>query len=114
MSLTTVNAGDTFYPSVLNQLIDVLKREAGQQETGHYLIAGNSYTATGLYLSCYSITRSRNATPVSASVDTADQSMVNLGSPSVGHITQGGAQVYAAASAANGNDYGGGNITFQF
>lgn len=115
MALTLANIGDTFLVSMLNQVINVLQMPSGGQELGKYKIEGNSTTTTATQ-SCPILTRSRNATPISLSIDTADQAVSSLNAPSTDHLTQGGARILATVNAASGqpDEHCAGNWTMQY
>jgi hypothetical protein len=100
MPLNVPGVGDTFTAETLNQAIRILQQPPGGQELGHYKIQANSYSGTGVVVSCNLITLSRNSTPVSLSVDTSDGALQNMTGPNVNHLTQGGAQVYGNTSGA--------------
>ena len=113
MSLTVANAGDTIYSSTINQLINVLQAPAGAQEKGKYKLEMNAYS-TSAFISCPITTLSSNSTPVSASIDTADNSPFDVGTPNTGHLTQGGMQIYAQVTTVNTIADAGGNWTMQY
>ena len=113
MALTLVNAGDTFFAGTLNALINILQEPAGAQEKGKYVIEGNIYS-TSAFMSCPTTTLSRNSTPVSLSIDTADVSPTNVNSPSTGHLTQGGGQIYASCTTVTTIGQVAGNTTWQY
>lgn len=113
MALTLVNSGDTVYGQVINQVINVLEQPSGGQELGHYKIQGSAYNASA-FISCNLITLSRNATPVSLTVDTSDQAPSNMASPSTGHLTQGGAQIFGQATGINVACAAAGKTTMQY
>lgn len=97
MTLVLVNPGDTFSAQVINQAINVLEQPTGGQEIGRYRIEGSAYNASAI-VSCPVQTLSRNASPVSLSIDTSDVAPSNLNTPSTGHLTQGGGQIFASAT----------------
>lgn len=114
MSLTAPRSGDTVFPATVNTIVNILQQPSGGQDTGHYWISGNNYSST-LTQSAYIVSRSRNVTPVSLSIDTTDGAPSDLGSPATGQLTQGGAQIYAVANAiAATNVSVGGVYTWQY
>lgn len=114
MSLNTVTTGNTVLAADINQLVNVLQRASGQTEVGKYKVAGNGYT-TNAAISCYVPSLSRGATPVSVTIDTANDAPTgNLGSPSTFNLTSSGFLVAATVSAASINAYCSGNYTIQY
>lgn len=93
--------------------MNVLQRPAGGQEAGKYICIGSGY-ATNAVVSCCIVSISRGATPVSVSVDTVDTAPTGVGSPSTGHLTSSGFQVFAAATGAGTNIGCAGNYTIQY
>jgi|SRR5579859_395053 len=113
MPQTLMHPGNTFYASVLNGILYILQQPTGGQETGKYEIESNVYISTA-FVSCPINTWSRNSTPVSASVDTADDAYVGLSSVTTGHLTMGGMQIFAAATTTGADLHCGGNWTIQY
>lgn len=114
MALNLVTTGNVVLAADINQLVQVLQRSAGQTETGKYVLAWAGYTngATG---SLYQDSLSRVSTPVSVTIDTADVSPGgSANSPSTGHLTAGGFQVFSSTTAASVNAFEGGNYTIQY
>ena len=106
--------GQVSSPNDINQVVDILQRKTGQQETGKYFVAGLS-TATSQTISNYIPTLSRQATPASVAFDTADQApSASLNAPNTGHLSAGGFQMFAISNAANGNNLWGGNFTVTY
>jgi hypothetical protein len=99
MALSTVTIGETLSNTLINQLVNVLEQPSGGQELGHYKIQGSSYSSSA-YISANLVTLSRNATPVSLGVTTVDQVPSNIASPSTGHLTAGGGQIYGQATTS--------------
>jgi hypothetical protein len=114
MALYTVSTGNTILAADINQLVSVLQRPAGQTESGHYVTAGNSYADQGV-VSAYIASQSRNATPVSVSVDTSDVGAFGTSSgPTTNRLTSGGFQVYVKSSGTQTNCGAGGLYTIQY
>ena len=114
MPLNLVTTGNTILASDVNQLVQVLQRQSGQNETGHYWLGGWGNAAND-GISCYIASLSRNATPTGAVIDTTDQApSANLNNPITAHITQGGFQVYATTKAASTSESCGGVYTLSF
>lgn len=113
MSLYTVTSGNTIQAQDVNQIIDVLQQPSSGQEKGHYFVAGTT-TANNLLFSGYVASLSRNATPVSVTLDTSDHSPQNCNAPSYNYLTQGGFQVYTRSTASSGDVNVGGNYTIQY
>jgi len=107
MALPAV-AGSDIYASDLYQLC----QPSGGQEIGHYYLASTA-TAASQLVSGYISSESRNATPVSISIDQSDHSASNCAAPSTGTLTQGGAQVYTRSSAS-GDVNVAGKYTIQY
>lgn len=112
MALNTVTTGNTILAADINQLVNVLQKPSGSTEAGKYFIAGFGTTA-GQNSSYYYSSLSRNATPVSVTIDQADQGAVNCVAPATGHLTASGVQIYTASSGS-GNIAVGGNVTIQY
>lgn len=112
--LSPVTSGNTIYASDVNQLVSILQKASGSQETGKWFLAGNAY-ATDAAFSLYMPLLSRYATPVSVSVDTSDQTPVNMSSTiHTNHLSSGGFQIWATSTGVTANAYGGGNWTVNF
>lgn len=114
MPLTPYSAGDTFNSNTINQFVNILLEPSGGQETGHYEIEGPPYTASGSFLSGPVVTLSRVSVPVSASVDSSDDSGAKLNAPTTGHLTAGAMQIYAQANATGTTGHVGGLFTVQY
>lgn len=114
MALTIVTNGNTAQANDLNQVINILQQPSGGQEKGRYWLAGWANAANNI-ISFYVCSQSRNSTPVSASIDTADQApTAGLGTPTAVHLTNGGFQVSDQATGATAGSFCGGNYTIQF
>jgi hypothetical protein len=112
--LTPVNAGDTINAQLFNAVLYILQRPAGQQETGRYWINGNAYNSS-VFMSCNILTKSRGSTPVSLSIDQSDTTLFGLQAPSTGHLTSGGAQIYARVTGAGSGLFAAGGVyTMQY
>jgi hypothetical protein len=114
MPLTPYSAGDTFNSNTINQFVNILLEPSGGQETGHYEIEGPVYTASGSFLSGPIVTLSRVSVPVSASVDSSDDSGAKLNAPTTGHLTAGAMQIYAATNSTGTTGHVGGVYTCQY
>lgn len=109
MALPAV-AGNSIYASDLYQLC----QPSGGQEKGKYWLEGNSY-ASGADITYYLSSQSRNATPVSVSIDTADRvPTTNLNAPAAANLTASGFHISASTTATSLNEFCGGNYTIQF
>lgn len=114
MALYTVGLNQTAQPTDLNQVVNVLQKPAGATEVGKYYWTFFA-TANGQVSGTYCATQSRNATPISVSIDHADGfpgSGVNA--PVTSNLTAFGFEVFATATAAANNDGIGGNFTVQY
>ena len=108
MALPAV-AGATILASDLYALC----RPSGGAETGKYWQQGNAYTAAQTV--CWVPSLSRNATPVSVSIDTADQAPSGgSGTPATFNLTSGGFHTSAQTTGATTNAYAGGNYTINY
>ncbi|HET8911204.1 MAG TPA: hypothetical protein VFN23_07065 [Ktedonobacteraceae bacterium] len=111
MALPAVS-GNTIFASDLYQLC----RPSGSQETGHYWLGGPVYT-NGALISLYMPSQSRAATPVSASIDTADSAPAGgmNSAPTTFNLTVGGFQISTTSTTGpNTNAHCGGNYTIQY
>jgi hypothetical protein len=115
MALYTVSTGNTIQAQDVNQVVNVLQRASGQQEIGKYFLAGPTY-ANGALVSQYMSSISRNTTPVSVSIDTADQAPAGGMSttPNTGNLTANGFQVWTLTTTTNLNSRAAGNMTIQY
>lgn len=109
MTLPAVN-GSTIYASDLYQLC----QPSGNQEHGKYFLSGWS-NANGDLIQAYIPSESRASTPVSVTIDTADQAATNVNAPGTGHLTSSGFQVYTTSTSAQTNNLQvGGNYTINY
>ena len=113
-SLYTVSNGADIFTTDSNQIIKVLQQISGGQEKGGYVLGGNGYTSStniGMYVGSLS----RNATPVSVSIDTTDQAPPgSMGAPFTANLAMGGFQVGANYTAANTSNTCAGKYTIQY
>jgi hypothetical protein len=116
MALTTVVVGGQINAADINQLVNVLQRSSGQSETGKYFLAGPIY-ATGAVVSVYICSLSRGATPVSVTIDEADQAHTGglNATPSTGQLGANGFQIFSLSTTGpNVNARAGGNYTINY
>ncbi|HEX3640099.1 MAG TPA: hypothetical protein VHV10_02290 [Ktedonobacteraceae bacterium] len=114
MSLTRVSIGGTIQASHINQFCDVLQKASGQTETGKYYLQGGGYQS-GWAVSMYMPTLSRGSTPVSVSIDTADQApAASANSPSALFLTASGFQITFTVSALSNTARAAGNWTVTY
>lgn len=115
MALYTVATGNTINALDVNQIVNVLQKPSGATEAGKYFLGASIYT-NGALASMYVLTLSRNATPVSVSIDTLDQAPVGgMGAMATANLTQGGFQLYSLSGTTQGvNARAGGNWTVQY
>ena len=99
--------------TILAQDLYPLCQPSGQQEKGKYLIGTNAY-ASGATCTCYINSESRNATPVSVSIDEADGITGSANTPTTANLTANGFQVKTTSNAASLNVSVGGNYTIQY
>jgi len=113
MSLYQVVTGAFINAADINQVVKILQQPSGGQETGKYFLIDSSYAvgaSTGDYISSIS----RGATPVSITIDTADQAPSNCNTPSTSHLTSNGCSVSTTSTAINTTMQAGGNYTLSF
>lgn len=109
MSLPAV-AGNTLLAADLYQLC----QPSGGQEKGKYFLEGNFYVS-GAYCTCFIPSLSRGSTPISLSIDTADNAPTShLNAPSNDHLTASGFHIYSTSTAISANEYCGGNYTISY
>lgn len=114
MALNTVTTGNTILAADINQLVNVLQRASGQTQTGKYWLAGSGY-ATNANFANYLPSLSRITTPVSVTIDEADQAHSNCNAAVTGALTANG--FYVDTSAAGGAQLAlnvAGNYTIQY
>lgn len=111
--LSPVTSGNTIYASDVNQLVSILQKASGSQEVGKWFLGGNAYT-TNAALSLYMPLLSRYATPVSVSIDTADQTPSGMSTMNTQRLSASGFQIWSYSTGATANAYGGGNWTVNF
>lgn len=84
--------------SDLNQLVIILSRPNGTQESGKYWLIGGSYT-NGAYLGSYTGSISRGSVPASGvAIGTTDQSPSNCNAPTADNLTANGFRVYTTST----------------
>ena len=109
MALPAV-AGNTIFASDLYQLC----QPSGGQEKGKYWLAGSSHASSDEF-SEYMVSLSRNATPVSVSIDTADGGPTNVGSPTTTNLTANGFRVHCFSNTSSiVGIIAGGNYTINY
>ena len=113
MSLHTVTVGGTIQAGDVNQFTNVLQEPSGGTQAGKYWLAGASYVKNAL-ISQYIESLSRGATPVSVSIDTADNAPSHMGSPSTDNLTGNGFQVFAFSTGVFTSCNAAGNFTINF
>jgi hypothetical protein len=113
MSLNTVANGNTIFAADINQLVNVLQQPSGGQEKGYYYLNGWG-TASGDVFGYGVPLESRNATPVSVSVDTSVQAATNVVAPATNALTSSGFHVFTNTTGVNANGYVGGIYTVQY
>lgn len=106
-------------PAVSGQTIQAtdlynLCQPSGGQEKGKWRLNFNA-SAANYFGGVYIPSESRVSVPVSVSVDTADDSPVNIGSgPTTQGLTSSGFQVVCQSSGGFGNCHCGGNYTISY
>lgn len=114
MALNTVTTGNTVLASDVNQLVNVLQQASGNTEVGKYYLQGGG-NANGWVVSNYMDSLSRVSTPVSVSIDTADQApAASANTPTAIQLTFGGFQVQFSVSTVTNTARAAGNSTIQF
>lgn len=116
MALTIVVTGATINASDLNQTINVLQQPSGGQEKGKYFMAGPVY-ANGAVVAEYVGSLSRGATPLSVTIDEADQAHTGglNATPTTAQLTASGFQVFSLSTTGpNVNARAGGGYTIQY
>jgi hypothetical protein len=108
MALPAV-AGNTILASDLYGIA----QPSGAQEHGKYYLEAGVY-ATNAFFSTYYRTSSQGSTPVSVSIDTADQAVAGCNAPSTALLTSFGFQVKTSATGAGTDARVGGNYTVSF
>jgi hypothetical protein len=113
MSLVTVANDNTAQANDINQIINVLQQPSGGQETGKYRIEGwGSANLDAIAVHVFSL--SRVSTPVSVSIDTADQSPTGMSTPGASHQNSSGFHISCGATGATTDAFAGGNFTIQY
>lgn len=104
---TVINAQD------IVQVVAVLLRGSGEVETGKYWINFGA-SASGYFGSHYTHTLSQGATPVSVTVDAADQAATNCNNLGTDHLTANGFLTTVQSTITSGNCRVGGNYSVQY
>jgi hypothetical protein len=113
MALTLVTNGQLSDASQLDQIINVLQRQTGQQESGQYVAAG-WVNAGAQVVSDYYSSLSRGVTPSSASIDSSLGRSSQLNAPGTSFLSANGVQIFCLSSASANNATCGGNVILQF
>lgn len=114
MALYTVSTGQTIQAQDVDQLVNVLQQPGSSQEKGKYMLEGNAYVS-GAYFSLYMPSLSRNTSPVSVSIDTADNAPTALlNAPSTDHLTANGFHIFSNTTGISSNQFCAGNYTIQY
>lgn len=113
MAFTTVVTGQVIQTVDFTQFAQVFNRLPGQSETGHYMVAGQTYIA-GAYISTYVSSHSRGPVPVSVSINTADSAPSGLNTPTASNVSYAGFLVKATGTATNLSVNAGGVWTLQY
>jgi hypothetical protein len=114
LSLYTVVTGQVANAADLNQLVNVLQQPSGGQEKGKYALGGN-WAGTGSgFFSTYVPSLSRNTSPVSVAIDTADQAPIGGAvAPGTDRLSSSGFHVYSSMTNGNNGSMAG-NYTIQY
>jgi hypothetical protein len=114
MPLYQVQSGFTINSSDINQIVQVLQRPAGSQETGKYFLtqsASGAAQSFGEYVNSLS----RNSTPGgSVSIDTSDQAPSNCASPTADHLTANGFRVATTSTQSANTVMVGGSYSIAY
>jgi hypothetical protein len=113
VTYSAIMTGSTIYAADLDWMINSLQRQSGQYETGKYVLTGNGY-ADQSEITQYIATLSRNAVPVSVTIDTVDVTPTGMAAPVAARLTMGGFQVHGYSSGAQGFCQAGGNYAAQY
>jgi hypothetical protein len=114
MALNKVTTASTILASDINQIINVLQRDAGQNETGKYSMVGSSY-ANGANFSLYVDSLNRVSVPTGVTIDTADQAPANnCNVPGSSLFTANGFLINTSGNAITLNPKCGGNYTLSY
>lgn len=113
MAFTTVVTGQTIQTADFTQFTQVLNRVPGQTETGHYMVAGNSY-ATNAVVATYITSRSRGPVPVSVSINTADQTPSGINTPTTQFLSYAGVLIKATGTGVSSSVNAGGVYTITY
>lgn len=111
MSLRLIADGNLSDASDVNQVIDVLQREVGQQEKGWYHITANCYQANA-HVGNYINSLSRNSAPSGVTVDTTG-GLTNIGGVATSDLSANGFSV-GGTGVQNLNVQASGNYTIQY
>ena len=107
-------AGNTVLATDITQLTDMLQRQSTQTETGKYYLESGLY-ATNAFTSTYIRTSSQGSTPISVTIDEADQAHTgSINAPTTAQLTSFGFQIKANASGASTDGRVGGNYTVHY
>ena len=114
MALNTVTTGSTVLAADVNQLVQVLQRGSGQTEAGKWFLFSGGYQNAWI-VSQYIVSLSRNSTPSSVTIDTADQAPTQAAqTPATQNLTANGFVVDYAVNGLSNTSRAGGNYTIQY
>ncbi len=114
MSLTRPPVGALIAASHVDQLVDVLQRMSGQSEAGKWFLFSGGYQ-NGWTVSQYMVSHSQGSTPVSVSIDTADQAPTQAAnSPATQNLTSSGFVVDYSVQGLTNTSRAGGNFTINY
>lgn len=98
----------------INQVVQILYRQTGQQETGRYYLVGNA-SASSQSVGDYVGSLSRGSTPTgSVSIDTSVQSPTNCASPTADTLDANGFRVITTSTSAANNIVVSGGYTINY
>jgi hypothetical protein len=114
MPLYQVSTGVFINANDVNQVVNVLYRPTGQQETGKYFLTSNA-SASSQAFGDYVGSISRGSTPSgSVSIDTSDQTPSNCASPTADHLSANGFRVFSTSTGSANTVVCGGAYTITY
>jgi|SRR5579875_711923 len=114
MALYQVQTGYYINASDINQLVQILQRPSGSQETGKYFLTDHA-TASSQSFGAYVGSLSRGSTPGgSVALDTADQAPLSCAQPAADYLSASGFRVSSSSTSAANTVAVGGNYTINY
>lgn len=114
MTLYTVINNNIIQAADFVQILDIFQREAGQTESAHYFLSGNSPFGSALILK-YIRSYSKQSVPLSVTFDTSDTAPSNVQTPTTSGVSSMGFTISTFTTGSTHTDCSvGGRWTLQY